>query len=69
MSHRHRKTPTFKDKILKGSEGSPPNTGIMAADKVEDWIEGPAVNVYVPNCSNFYKCTGGHSLKVNVFGE
>ena len=67
MSHWHRKIPTVNvGKVCEGIAGGLLNTSVMTVEEVEDWIEGFVFNELILFPSNFYKCKGGLSLKVNI---
>ena len=68
-SHWHRKIPTVDRKVFEGIAGSLLNIGVRTVEEAEDWIEGTVFDTSILFLSNFYKCNGGTSLKVDVFGK
>ena len=69
MSRWHSKIPTVNGKVFEGGTGSLLNTGVATVEEVEDWIDGFAFDWSVLFLSNFRKCKGSPSLKLNVFGK
>ena len=69
MSRWHRKIPTVNREVFEGSAGSVLNIGVRTVEEVEDGIEDIAFDASILFLSNFCKCNGSPSLKVDVFGK